>query len=49
MSTQDSGQKFTTEHGVVAIKNGMKPSANADIPTGRKPPWLRVKLGAGNA
>ena len=43
-----SGNKFTTEHGVVAIKDGVKANANANFPTSRKPPWLRVKLGGGD-
>ena len=51
MSANKSGSKFTTAEGVVAIKDGMKPNANADkqiaATTGRKPPWLRVRLGGG--
>jgi lipoic acid synthetase len=43
-----SGKKFTTDHGVVAIKDGVKTNANANFPTSRKPPWLRVKLGGGD-
>ncbi len=39
-----SGEKFTTTHGVVAIKDGVKSKAGADREIKRKPPWLRVKL-----
>ncbi len=46
-SKETSGKKFTTEHGVVAIKDGIKTNANAATPTGRKPPWLRVRVGGG--
>ncbi len=42
-----SGEKFTTEHGFAAIKDGIKRNANADVTSGRKPPWLRVRLGGG--
>ncbi|MFB3105014.1 MAG: lipoyl synthase [Pseudomonadales bacterium] len=44
-----SGQKFRTREGIVAIKNGMKAKANADEQIGRKPPWLRVRIGGGAA
>ncbi len=40
----DSGSKFSTEQGFSAIKNGIKDNANRDIPSQRKPPWLRMKL-----
>ncbi len=42
-----SGEKFTTEHGFAAIKDGIKRNANATVVSGRKPPWLRVRLGGG--
>ncbi len=42
-----SGEKFTNEHGMAAIKDGIKRNANAQISTERKPPWLRVRLGGG--
>jgi lipoyl synthase len=43
-----SGSKFRNEHGVVAIKNGVKASARAEpVPPGRKPPWLRAKMPSG--
>ena len=42
-----SGEKFTTEHGVAAIKDGIKTNAHAEVVSGRKPPWLRVRLGGG--
>ena len=47
-SRATSGRKFTTEQGIVAIKDGIKSNANAELPGGRKPPWLRVKLGGGD-
>jgi lipoyl synthase len=47
-ATVPSGAKFRTEHGVVAIKNGVKASAGAEpAPHGRKPPWLRAKMPSG--
>ncbi|MEL7296815.1 MAG: lipoyl synthase [Pseudomonadota bacterium] len=43
-----SGQKFTTEAGFKAIKNGVKAKPDrAGVEIGRKPPWLRAKLPAG--
>ncbi|MBT7333852.1 MAG: lipoyl synthase [Gammaproteobacteria bacterium] len=45
--SKTSGQKFTTELGVVAIKDGVKTNANANIASHRKPPWLRVRVGGG--
>jgi lipoyl synthase len=42
-----SGEKFTNARGVTAIKDGIKRGAAAGAPTGRKPPWLRVRLGGG--
>lgn len=42
-----SGAKFTTHNGVVAIKDGIKTNANAEVAGDRKPPWLRVRLGGG--
>ncbi|MGA0839367.1 MAG: lipoyl synthase [Pseudomonadales bacterium] len=53
-----SGQKFINEYGVVAIKDGIKardvgatPSGQGavpgGVPIGRKPPWLRVRVGGG--
>ncbi|MEM1231462.1 MAG: lipoyl synthase [Pseudomonadota bacterium] len=43
-----SGEKFTADNGTVAIKDGIKPSKAAVTGvSGRKPPWLRVKLGGG--
>jgi lipoyl synthase len=45
-----SGSKFRTRQGFSAIKDGIKASAE-DIPdvSERKPPWLRVRLGASQA
>jgi lipoyl synthase len=43
-----SGAKFRTEQGITAIKNGVKHKRGAEpAPVGRKPPWLRAKMPAG--
>ena len=42
-----SGEKFQTRQGFWAIKDGVKARAGSRFPSGRKPPWLRVKLGGG--
>ena len=43
-----SGAKFRNEHGVAAIKNGVKQNSRAAAaPLGRKPPWLRAKMPSG--
>ena len=42
-----SGNKFRTGQGFSAIKDGIKANTNAERPTGRKPPWLRVRIGGG--
>ena len=42
-----SGQKFRTTSGISAIKDGMKASVSERRPSGRKPPWLRVRMGGG--
>ena len=42
-----SGRKFVTSTGVHAIKDGIKTNAHKTLPTDRKPPWLRVKIGGG--
>ena len=40
----ESGQKFVTEHGVTAIKNGIKrKKTEEDQSLLRKPSWLKVK------
>lgn len=45
-----SGSKIEKEHGIRAIKNGIKRNAAAEVrPNGRKPSWLRVKAPAGGA
>ncbi|MFI4955574.1 MAG: lipoyl synthase, partial [Gammaproteobacteria bacterium] len=44
----ESGQKFVTEHGVVAIKNGIKHQKSADESLLRKPSWLKVKAPGGH-
>jgi lipoyl synthase len=47
-ATVPSGTKFRNEHGVAAIKNGVKLNPRAvAAPLGRKPPWLRAKMPAG--
>ena len=45
--TVTSGQKCVAEDGTVAIKDGIKRNANERVPSERKPPWLRVKVGGG--
>jgi lipoyl synthase len=42
-----SGDKFRNTRGVAAIKDGIKHNPNAEAANGRKPPWLRVRLGSG--
>lgn len=41
------GEKFRTPEGIPAIRDGIKPNANRFIPGGRKPDWLRVRIGSG--
>ena len=42
-----SGEKFRTAQGINAIKDGVKGSANQRLAGGRKPAWLRVRIGGG--
>ena len=42
-----SGQKYRTVQGFNAIKDGVKTQLGGVRTTGRKPPWLRVRLGGG--
>ncbi len=42
-----SGVKFRTRQGFTAIRDGVKARSGAPFESGRKPPWLRVKLGGG--
>jgi len=42
-----SGDKFRNARGVSAIKDGIKHNPNAQAASGRKPPWLRVRIGSG--
>ncbi|MEJ2742743.1 MAG: lipoyl synthase [Gammaproteobacteria bacterium] len=48
-----SGQKFTSSNGITAIKDGVKAQTRTTLtgeptlPLGRKPPWLRAKIPAG--
>ena len=45
-----SGQKYVTQQGFTAIRDGVKASSFvAPLPVGRKPPWLRAPLAAGAA
>jgi lipoic acid synthetase len=45
-----SGEKYTTEQGFTAIRDGIKAAAGgAAIPAARKPSWLRAPLPAGAA
>lgn len=41
--TVDSGQKYKTEHGFSAIKDGIKTSEQTSYERSSKPQWLRVK------
>jgi len=45
--TVKSGQKFRTATGISAIKDGIKGGVSERRPSGRKPPWLRVRVGGG--
>ncbi|HYM34405.1 MAG TPA: lipoyl synthase, partial [Steroidobacteraceae bacterium] len=42
-----SGQKYVTEHGFAAIKDGIKAANQEPITIGRKPLWLRAPMPAG--
>ena len=42
-----SGVKYSAPNGTRAIKDGIKPNPDRQRPSGRKPPWLRVKLARG--
>ncbi len=42
-----SGEKFRTEAGFSAIKDGLKTRPDP-APSGRKPPWLRVRMPGGS-
>lgn len=42
-----SGEKFITSDGISAIKDGVKERQQENLPTAKKPPWLRVKIGTG--
>ena len=39
-----SGVKFSTPQGFSAIKDGIKPNADREVPNQRKPPWLRMRM-----
>jgi len=39
-----SGTKFSTVQGFSAIKDGIKENPNREIPSQRKPPWLRMRM-----
>jgi lipoyl synthase len=43
-----SGEKYVTDHGFSAIRDGIKASAAAPLaPPSRKPPWLKARAPAG--
>jgi lipoic acid synthetase len=42
-----SGTKFRNARGISAIKDGVKLGPTSEQPSGRKPPWLRVRIGGG--
>ncbi|MCX2982256.1 lipoyl synthase [Halieaceae bacterium IMCC14734] len=42
-----SGVKFSTPQGFSAIKDGIKPNADREVPNQRKPPWLRMRIERG--
>jgi len=42
-----SGQKYVTEHGFAAIKDGIKATRAEPLAVGRKPSWLRAQMPAG--
>lgn len=44
-----SGEKFRSEHGFNAIKDGIRArkSGNAEVPISRKPKWLRAQIPGG--
>ncbi len=42
-----SGEKYTTQQGFTAIKDGQKPRGAEASPTGRKPAWIRAPLPVG--
>ena len=44
----NSGQKFVTPEGIVAIKDGIKAKQAETSEVGRKPSWLRVKIPSGS-
>ncbi|MHB1274023.1 MAG: lipoyl synthase [Rhodanobacter sp.] len=47
-STPRDGSKYVTPEGVRAVKGGLRPHADSVTPdVDRKPPWLRVRLPAG--
>lgn len=45
-----SGSKFTAPQGTRAVRDGIKPNANAGLAdAGPKPPWLRIRMPSGGA
>jgi len=43
-----TGSKYLTSHGFTAIKNGVKERTDRrPVPVGRKPPWLKARIPAG--
>ena len=48
ISVVETGSKYRTSQGFSAIRNGVKVRADRrPVPAGRKPPWLKVKIPAG--
>lgn len=48
ISVVETGAKYRTSHGFSAVKNGVKVRADhRPAPAGRKPPWLKAKIPAG--
>ena len=44
-----TGSKYRTSHGFTAIKNGVKERTDrSTAPAGRKPPWLKARIPAGD-
>jgi lipoic acid synthetase len=47
MAVPKSGQKYVTQQGFTAIKDGIKQTSGNHLTTGGKPAWLRAKLPGG--
>ena len=42
-----SGEKYLTPQGFTAVRDGIKRGADAAVPPGRKPPWLKARAPTG--